>query len=304
MRTLVTIGGERDYPGHVPSGPVGRRLVARLVAAGQSVRVLAPQAQADGWAPEIDVVIGDVTDPGPASAVFEGIDRMFLASAVPETVHEVVTLARRGGARRIVLLSSHGPEVEIGFTPDSWYWLAIEVVVERSGASWTHLQPSPIMAQTLEPGFPDTGSDVAAAIRAGKVVREANPDAPYPLTDEDDLAAVAMVALHEARYTGQTLTVHGEPISLREQLDLIGRTLGRTIAVEELTPEQTADRYRRHGVTDDEIGEWLATEDEPAPHDPGLDRWMTEGVDTITRILGRPPRTYADWLDDHIDLLQ
>lgn len=305
MRTLVTVGGERDYPGHVPSGPIGRRLVDRLLAAGRSVRVLTPASQADGWPDGAEVIAGDVADPEQFSDAFDDIDRMWLAGATPETVRQAVTLARHGGVQRIVLLSSHGPEVELEFPPDSWYWLAIEVVVERSGAQWTHVQPSPIMAQAVQPGFPDVGSDLGAAIRSGETVREADLDASYPLVDEADLAEVAMAALFQDEYVNQTLEVHGEPVSVREQLELAGRALDRTIPVAQLTPEEAAERLRRHGGSEAEIAEQLAAA-EPATDEPDLEyrQWVTAGVEALTHVLGRPPRTYADWLADHLDELR
>ena len=105
-------------------------------------------------------------------------------------------------------------------------------------------------------------------------------------------------------HAGPTLTVNGQPIGLREHLDLIGWALGRTIPLEELTPEQAAPRYRYHGITDEEIVGWLAPEDAPEPNDHDLEGRMIEGVVTVTRILGRRPRTYADRVDEHTDVLR
>ncbi|MGO1053364.1 NAD(P)H-binding protein [Crossiella sp. CA198] len=304
MTTLITVVEERDYPGHVPTGPVGRRLAARLLAAGQPTRVLAPPAETAGWPPGTDIVVGDVARPGEVPAAFAGIERMFLAGALPGTVREAVTLARQGGVQRIAVLSSHGPDFEIEFEPESWYWLAIEVVVERSGARWTHLQPSPIMSQTLREGYPRSRANLAAAIRAGEVIREPYPDSTCPFLDEDDLAAIAMAALFEDGYAGQTLTVHGEPISLREQLRLIGQALGRDIPLAEQTPEQAAEHARGQGLAAEEIEQWLAARAAWAanPEDPDYRRWLGLGIATVTRVLGRPPRSYAEWLADQVDV--
>ncbi|CAL9573203.1 hypothetical protein SUDANB95_04838 [Actinosynnema sp. ALI-1.44] len=306
MTTLITVVEERDYPGHIPTGPVGRLLAARLLAAGQPVRALAPPPQAQGWPSGVEVVVGDVATPEETPAAFTGIDRMFLAGAVPETVRQAVTLARRGGVERIAVLSSHGPEVEIEFGPESWYWLAIEVVVERSGARWTHLQPAPIMSQTLREGYPRSRADLAAAIRDREVISDPYPDNEYPFIDEDDLAAIATAVLLEDGYTNQTLTVHGEPISLRHQLRLIGRALGREVPLVVPTPDQAADHARQRGMADDEIEQWLASKAEWAANatDPDYRRWLDLGIQTVTRVLGRPPRGYADWLADHLDALR
>lgn len=296
MTTLLTVVGHRDVPGHVPTaGPVGRRLAARLVAAGEATRVLAPPAEADGWPDGVEVVVGDVARPAESPAAFTGVRRLFLAGAVPETAYELVSSAREGGAERIVVLSSHGPEFEVRYEPEAWYWLAVEVVVERSGARWTHLRPSPVMAhQTLGHGHSYAGADWAGAIRRGGVVREPYADARYPLIHEDDLAAVVVALLADDRYAGRTVTAYGPPISPREQVRLIGRALGREIPFEEITPEQDAERARRAGVPEELIAlrhsvsaDFLANPVEPD--------------DTVSRVLGRPPRGYADWLADHLD---
>ncbi|MBF8184406.1 NAD(P)H-binding protein [Nonomuraea sp. K274] len=296
MTTLLTIVEHRNIPGHVPTaGPVGRRLAARLAAADEATRVLTPPFEAAGWPDGVEVVVGDVTRPAESAAAFAGIRRLFLAGAVPETAYELVTLAREGGADRIVVLSSHGPEFEIQYEPEAWHWLAVEVVVERSGAGWTHLRPSPVMAhQTLQDGYSYTGSNWADTIKHGGVIREPYADARYPLIHEDDLAAVAVTLLADDRYAGRTVTAYGPPISPREQIRLIGQALGREIPFEEITLEQAAERDRQAGVAEELIalGQSVGADLLANPVEPD---------DTVARLLGRPPRSYAEWLADNLD---
>lgn len=296
MTTLLTVVADRDLPGQVPTaGPVGHHLAARLIEAGEAVRVLAPPTATSGWPDGVEVVVGDVARPAESAAAFAGIRRLFLSGAVPETAHQLVALAREGGAERIVVLSSHGPEFEIQYEPEAWHWLAVEVVVERSGARWTHLRPSPVMAhQTRQDGHSYTGPDWADTIRRGGVVREPYADARYPLIHEHDLAAVAAALLSDDRHAGQAVTAYGPLISPREQLRLIGQALGRTITFEELTPEQAAERKRRAGIPEEmiELGLSVSADLLANPMEPD---------DTVATLLGRPPRTYADWLADNLD---
>ncbi|GAA5040585.1 uncharacterized protein YbjT (DUF2867 family) [Thermocatellispora tengchongensis] len=296
MTTLLTIVGHRDLPGHVPTaGPVGHRLAARLVSAGEAVRVLAPPSEAGGWPDGVEVVVGDVARPAESAAAFAGIRRLFLSGAVPGTAYELVTLARQGGAEHIVVLSSHGPEFEIQYEPEAWHWLAVEVVAERSGARWTHLRPSPVMAhQTLQDGYSYTRSNWADVIKHGGVIREPYADARYPLIHEDDLAAVAVELLADDRYAGRTVTAYGPPISPREQVRLIGQALGREIPFEEITPEQAAERDREAGVAEELIalGHSVSADLLADPMEPD---------DTVARVLGRPPRGYAEWLAGNLD---
>lgn len=294
MRTLLTIVPGREIPGHVPTAPIGRRLADRPLAAGEPVRVLAPASEVGSWPGGVGVIAGDIARPAESEAAFRGIERMFLAGASPETVWEAVDLAKRGGVRRIVVLTSHGPEFEIQYPPEAWHWLAIEVVVERSTVEWTHIRPSAVMASTLMDGYPRTGSSWVEAIRNDRMIRDAHVHARVPFIDEDDLAAVAVAALLEDEYVGTTLNAYGEPISTVEQLQLIGEALGREIRFEELTPEQARDVFRSEGMAEEMIelslsvgAEFLAN---PMDMEP-----------TVERVLGRPPRSYAQWLADHVD---
>lgn len=295
MTTLLTVVEDRDVPGHVPPGPIGRRLAAQLIAEGQPTRVLLPASQASGWPDSAELVIGDVTRPADAAHAFRNIRRLFLSGAVPETAYELVTMAREGGAERIVTLSSHGPEFEIQCEPEGWYWLAVEVVVERSGARWTHLRPSPVMAQTLSrTDYPRMGSNWRRAIRNGEVIRAAYADVRYPFIDEDDLAGVAAAVLADDQYGGQAVRAYGPLISARERAHLIGKALGRAIPFEEITPEQAAEQARCDGVPEEliELAHSVSEDLQSNPWEPNH---------TVERILGRPPRSYGEWLVDNVE---
>lgn len=94
----------------------------------------------DGWQDGVEVVEGSITRPVARADVFAGVDGVFLAGAVPATVRDALDVAEDAGVRRIVVLSSHGPEYEEAYPPETWFWLAIERAVEHSGMEWTHLR--------------------------------------------------------------------------------------------------------------------------------------------------------------------
>jgi putative NAD(P)-binding protein len=165
MTTLITALPPRTAPGAVPTGPIGRRLAQRLRATGEAVRVLAPRPETSGWPDGAQVIDGDITRPQRSSAAFDGVDQLLLAGAAPDTVTDVVDRAVAGGVRRIVVLSSHGPEFEVTLPPQQWYWLAIERAVEASSARWTHLRPSAVNASMLPEGCPYPGASWAELIR-------------------------------------------------------------------------------------------------------------------------------------------
>ncbi|WP_030432213.1 hypothetical protein [Allokutzneria albata] len=96
---------------------------------------------------------------GEVAEAFAGIGALFLAGAVPETVRQAVTLTRQGGAERVAVLSSHGPEVEIEFGPESARAMAESTltsqVINPAASAWacnrgTSLRP---FGQRAFPGF-------------------------------------------------------------------------------------------------------------------------------------------------------
>ncbi len=137
VTTLITSVPPRKAPGAVPVGPVGRCLARGLLDRGESVRALCPRSEAPGWPPGVEIIEGSVLRPAEAPSAFVGIDRLFLAGATrevrterPYSVSEVVSRAVEGGARAIVVLSSHGPVFEMALPPEQWHWLAVERAVE------------------------------------------------------------------------------------------------------------------------------------------------------------------------------
>ena len=67
------------------------------------------------------MVPGSISQPLTSAAMFIGVDAIFLAGAHPSTVEASLRLARDAGVRKIVLLSSHGPEYEQWNPPETWH---------------------------------------------------------------------------------------------------------------------------------------------------------------------------------------
>jgi uncharacterized protein YbjT (DUF2867 family) len=103
---------------------------------------------------------------------------------------------------------------------------------------------------------------------------------------------VAARALYEDGHAGGDYVLTGpESLSQAEQVRIIGAAIGRRIQFEELSPEdfrrETADRWPGP-VVDMLLAAWGATIGRPA--------LLTS---TVSDILGSPPRTFRQWVDDH-----
>lgn len=299
---LLTVVSPRRDEGNSPTGIVGRCLARQLLALGRRVRVLAEPDQCGGWPDAVDVVEGSVTRPLECARAFDRVEAVFLAGALPSTVEDALTLARNASAGKVVLLSSHGPEYEEAYPPETWFWLAIEKAVEHSGIAWTHIRPSAVMGAVLEGTYPATGSDWPDTVRADGVVREAFLNrGHYPFIHEEDLAAVVTAALTGDDYTGTVVEAVGPPLSTRSRVRSIAAALGRDIGTVDLKADESRAIWRRRGWPDGAIDVTLYALEKYGTDYAELLRWTLDQRPSVQDIIGRPLRTYDDWVSENID---
>ncbi|MEJ8646139.1 NAD(P)H-binding protein [Streptomyces sp. MS1.HAVA.3] len=299
---LLTVVSPRKDEGNSPTGIVGRCLARQLLTMGRRVRVIAEPDQYGGWPDPVEVVEGSITRPLECARAFDGVESVFLAGAHPSTVQDALTLARNAAARKIVLLSSHGPEYEEANPPETWFWLAIEKAVERSGITWTHIRPSAVMGAVIEGTYPATGSDWPDTARADGVIREAFLNqGHYPFIHEEDLAAVAAAALIGDDFTGTVIEAVGPPLSTRSRIRSIAAALGRDIDTVELAPDESRAIWQHLGWPAGAIDVTLYALEEYGARFTELVQWTADQRPSVRDITGRPLRTYDDWVSENID---
>ncbi|MFJ6050664.1 SDR family oxidoreductase [Streptomyces sp. NPDC092307] len=302
---LLTVVGPRKDEGNSPTGIVGRCLARQLLAMGRRVRVMAEPDRSGGLPDGVEVVEGSITRPLECAHAFDGVGAVFLAGAHPSTVRDALALARRAGAGKIVLLSSHGPEYEAANPPETWFWLAIEKAVEASGLAWTHIRPSAVMGAVIEGTYPATGSDWPDTVRADGVVRESFLGAGhYPFIHEEDLAAVAAAALTGDDHDGTVVEAVGPPLSTRARIRSIGAALGRDLGTVDLTPDECRAVWRGLGWPEGAIDVTLFALEVYGARYAELLRWTLDQRPSVQDVIGRPPRTYDDWVREHIDVFR
>jgi uncharacterized protein YbjT (DUF2867 family) len=130
-------------------------------------------------------------------------------------------------------------------------------------------------------------------IRSGNVVRWPYLTAPTAPVDERDLAAVAVRALCEDGHAGAEYVLTGpQSLTQAEQVHTIGRALGRSLRVEEISPEQA--RSELLPVLGSPVfihlllNAWAAAVGQPA--------FVTS---TFTEVTGSPARTFVEWASDY-----
>ncbi|MGB3439612.1 MAG: NAD(P)H-binding protein [Actinophytocola sp.] len=280
MRVLVTGA----------TGHVGRHVVAQLAEAGHDVLAMTRNPATAAFPASVEVVRGDLL--APASVPVEGVERMYLFPE-PRTATEVVARAKSAGVTRIVTLSSGA--VTGGFDTD--FQLPVEQAVEASGLEYTHVRPGDFASNTERLW--------ARMIRADRVVRYAQPDAPSLAIHDGDIAAVAVAALTEDGHTGRWYDLTGpELLTRREQVAAIGDALGEPVRFEEVSPVRAREILERQGGWGAENAGFLLGFDDYSATGPSFDDvdWSATLVPspTVEEVLGRPARTYAQWALDNV----
>jgi uncharacterized protein YbjT (DUF2867 family) len=288
MRVLVTGA----------TGHVGRIVVEQLVTAGVPVRAMTRWPQRARFQDVVETVAGDLTDPAALASVLTGVDRMYLFP-IARTAREVVTLARRAGVGRIVVLSS----AAVTSGADTSFHLPVERAVEDFGPEWTHVRPGEFMLNKLLLWGP--------SIRTEGVVYEPFPEAAWWPVHERDVADVAVAALLQDGHQGKAYDLSGpELITRREQVDAIATAIGREVRLEVVTPEQAREHYRRQGGFAAANADFLLgfTDYQGNQREPTSLAYPT--IQTTKRrptahdVTGYPARTFAQWAHDHAEDLR
>ncbi|MBN6039950.1 SDR family oxidoreductase [Amycolatopsis sp. 195334CR] len=248
------------------TGNVGAPLVQALTDAGEQVTAVSRTGSGARH------VHADLAHPETLRPALDGASALFLLAPGGADLTQVAELVPETGIQRVVLLSSQG--VATGrHSPGT------EAAVRQWSPEWTVLRPG---------GFHSNTFAWAESIRTQRVAAAPFADVALPTVDPGDIAEVAAKALTEPGHHGSTYVLTGPaPITPRQQAAAISDALGEPVRFHEQTraearaqflgfmPEHVAD------ATLDILGEPKPAEQEVSPD--------------IERVLGRPPRAYADW---------
>lgn len=257
---ILVIGG---------TGKTGRRVAAKLAAAGHVVRATSRSGP----------FVFDWNDPAGWAATLQGVQAAYVTYqpdlACPGSEAAIAAFtrtARAAGLRHIVLLSGRGePEAA-----------ACEAIVQGSGLHWTILRANWFMQNFSETFFVE-------GIRAGELALPAG-DIPEPFIDADDIADVAVAALTDIGHTGQVYELSGpRALTFAEAVAEIAAAAGREIRFSPVPIDAFADGLRAHGLPEDMIAlvRYLFT--------TVLDGRNSETRDGVLRALGRAPRDFSDY---------
>jgi uncharacterized protein YbjT (DUF2867 family) len=276
------------------TGTIGRPLIDALVNEDVKVRAVTHDSQAANLPAGVEVVEADLARPDTIAPFLGGVTALFLhPRAVGLAAGELLALARERGVRRVVTLSATNVDDRLDQQPSRYNGdrnKEVEDAAVASGLVWVSLRASSFAANTLRTW--------GAQIRAGDVVRYPYANFAEALIHERDLAEVIAHALHSddlVARRGRRLELTGPQSLTHQQLvATIGEVLGRPLRYRELPPEVAKQGMIQQGIPEAFVEALMARYarevGQPAP---------LSGE--VERILGRPARTYAEWVADHAD---
>lgn len=263
------------------TGNIGRPLTQALADAGQQVTAISRHAAAvpDG----VRHVVADLAEPAGLKPALVGAKALFLllsgdlhaADADPADIIRVATAA---GVRRIVLLSTQGVSTR-PFGTTRIAMQTLENTLRESGLDWAVLRPG---------GFASNALWWAESVRTQRLVAAPFGDTGVPIIDPADIAEVAAACLLDDRHSGAVYELTGpEVITPRQQTEAIAAALGTPVRFHELTRAE-AKAGMTQSMPAELADDTLDILSSPSPAELRISP-------DVQRVLGRAPRTFADW---------
>ncbi|MFE0027853.1 NAD(P)H-binding protein [Amycolatopsis sp. NPDC059021] len=268
------------------TGKVGRELVPALLDTGATVRALTRDAARARIDPRAEVVEGDLDRPSELPRLLDGVERVFLLTPGhgPGREITVAEAAAAAGVTRLVKLSTSC--VHFGQQDAITRGHAeAEQSVREAGPEWTILRPG---------AFMDNRFGWLPSIREHDTVLVTEGDPDSALIHVRDIAAVAALALTGPGHDGQVYPLSGGvSLSAEQQVETLSAALGRPLKIVFETVEETRARMLSYGWPAATIDGFFELKRESNAHEHVV-------FDTVERLLGRAPLTFADWAHENV----
>jgi uncharacterized protein YbjT (DUF2867 family) len=271
------------------TGNVGGHVVRALTARGVAVRAFVrdPDRAARALGPDVELAAGSL------DRALAGADRVFLACGnVPEQVTfetAVVDAAAAAGVSRVVKLSGPDAAVDSPLIFERWHG-EIERHLTASGLPRVLLRPRTYMTNLL--------AYARTVAETGMLFAPAGT-AAISFVDPRDVGEAAAACLTGEGHEGRTYTLTGpEAITYERIAGELGTATGRTI-----TYVSVGDEQARQAMTDAGLPPMVADAIVAifAAQRAGS---MASTTDTLRGLIGREPRTIADFARDHAGMFR
>jgi uncharacterized protein YbjT (DUF2867 family) len=273
------------------TGTIGRHLITTLLTGADGTGTGGPATVRAVTRDPAAAGLPDGVETVPSVELgLTGADALFLHPRVAgDRPAEIVELARQRGVRKVVVLCAMNVDDPLEHQPSRLTGdrnKEIEQAAIAGGLRWTSLRASSFASNTTRAFGPQ--------VRFGDVVRYPFRGFEESLVDERDLAEVAARALRGEDLDGRVLELTGpQSLTHGEQVAVLGAVLGRTLRFEEVPAGAAAAQMIARGMPEPFV---TALMERYARH---LDQPQHPPTDVVEKILGRPARTFAQWIAAH-----
>lgn len=252
-------------------GSVGQHLVKQLIKKNISVRALSHTPQTLDNLHGAEIITGDLSNADTLINALSGIDCIFLL-LTPYSDSRIIQYAQNAGVKKIVALSD-----------GTMY--PIEEALYASQLQWTMLRPVEFMKNSL--------TFWKDSIKNEGIARAPFPNSPSVKIHEDDIAEVAALTIIEDTHNKKEYYLTGPQVltslSMVKELSIV---LEKPIQFIELTEEEARIEYKSLGFDDALID--FAIESGKNPQE-----YYYTILPTVEELLGRPAKTFAEWVIDN-----
>lgn len=283
MKTLV-IGG---------TGTVGSQVVLELVRRKQAVRVLVTSAEKGTQLPAgVEAYIGNLELPATLPKAFEDVDRVFLVNQRSRTELAqgmyAVAAAQRAGVRKIVYQSLY--HVRRGASVPHFHpKMAIENAILRTGMNHTFICPT---------NFFQNDFRFAETVVEHGFYNQPIGNIGLNRVDVRDVAEAAVNVLLSDEWNNQSIPLAGpDSLTGHDTAQILSEQLGYPVhyAGDDLNAWATQMKQQLPAWL---VADWVETyrfiQTQGMPASP-------EDLALLTTVLGRAPRSYADFVAEAVE---
>ena len=261
------------------TGTIGEELLSILSRDGVPAVAVTRGPAPEQARPGIRWVQADLSAPASIEEVLSGVRSMFLLTGNhPDMARLQITAidaGARAGVEHVVKLSALGASDHSRLPIGRAHYEA-EAALIASGMRWTILRPHVFMQNLL--------AQAAGIVREGRIVG-ASGDGRIPFIDTRDIAECAAVALTRSGHDEQKYILTGpEALSYYDIARILTEVIGR--------PVEYHDRFDEGHDRNTLAAHQRAGGKTAIVHD------------SVRRILGRDPRSFAEFARDYADIFR
>ena len=271
------------------TGTVGSEVVKQLVAAKQKVRALVRDPAKAKFGGAVEIAVADLAKPETLDAAFAGVDKAFVVCAVSPDIAELegnaYEAAKRAGAQHVVNLSASPVDTDfLGRAPVFMWHAESERRLRALGVAWTILRPGLFASGVIK---------MWRIMESGGLYLPSGDGKDVPI-DPRDVAAVAVKVLTTPGHAGKVYVLTGpERLSDAEVVHKIATVTGKPLKFVDV-PETKARQNMLDAGFPAPIIETLML------YFAAVKAGRLSVTSTVADLLGRPARTFDEWVRDHV----